>query len=266
MLVVRDARKGAGVPRQGFDMTNIRSDPKVRDLAEFASRFAEHEDVEELHRRGLALIAQHENSSDLAELSATYVDNAEHREELLRSAGEVLLRHMTPARKKAIGIYLTVLGVLLLAVTPEAWGVATEVVEADASTTTSFWAFELTATPAMALMGIVILMGLIGSVTVMSLVFALRAGNRTLEDSFAWWYVTRPITASGLAVLFYVTATAGLLDLGSISGSSALAIAAALAALAGLFTDQVLEKMRRMLGLLPFHEPASGKEPEPTRK
>ena len=224
--MVRDARKGAGVAcRSGCDMTDIRSDPKVRDLAEFASRFA-----------------------DLAELAATYVDNAEHREELLRSAGEVLLRHMTRARKTAIGAYITLLGVLLLAVTPQAWSVATEVVEADKAMTTSFWGLELTVTPAMALMGIVVLMGLIGSVTVMTLVFALRAGNRTLEDSFTWWYVTRPITASGLAVLFYVTATAGLLDLGSIDGSPSLVIAAALAALAGLFTDQVLEKMRGMLG------------------
>jgi hypothetical protein len=113
----------------------------------------------------------------------------------------------------------------------------------------------------MALISIVILMGMIGSLTVMALVFSLRAGNETLEAGFVWWYVTRPLTAAGLAVLFYVTAISGLLDLGSISGASALVVAAALAALAGLFTDQVLDKMRGMLGLLPFHETASGKDP-----
>jgi hypothetical protein len=245
-------------------MSAIRSDPKLRDLAEFAAHFSQHQDIAELHRRGQALVAEHEGSADLAELAATYVDNAEHRKELLRSASEVLAKPaapMRPARRAAIGVYLTVLGLLLLAATPHMWSLATQVMTSQSASQVSVWGLDFEATPEMALMAIVILMGLIGSVTVMTLVFALRAGNGTLEDSFAWWYVTRPITAAGLAVLFYVTATAGLLDLGAISDASALVIAAALAALAGLFTDHVLEKMRGMLGLLPFHEPASGKKP-----
>jgi hypothetical protein len=244
-------------------MTNIRNDPKLRDLAEFAAHFSEHRDITELHRRGWAVIAKHEESSDLAELASTYVDNPEHRDELLRSAREVLAKPVEPmqgARRVGVGVYLTVLGLVLFAVTPNAWSIATDVATSGASKVT-FWGLDFRATPAMATIAIVILMAIIGSVTVMTLVFGLRAGNNTLEAPFVWWYVTRPITAAGLAVLFYVTAISGLLDLGAITGASALVIAAALAALAGLFTDQVLEKMRGMLGLLPFHETASGKDP-----
>jgi hypothetical protein len=193
--------------------------------------------------------------------SATLLDHPDLPELRQRGQGLLAKTPMTPRHRLGVGIYLTVLGLALLAVTPQAWSLATQVVTSGEAEQLSLWGFEFRATPEIGLMSIVILMGLIGSATVMTLVFALRAGNGTLEDSFVWWYVTRPITAAGLAVLFYMTAIAGLLNLGTISGASALVIAAALAALAGLFTDQVLEKMRKMLGLLPYHEPASGKDP-----
>lgn len=242
----------------------IRSDPRLRDLASFAVHFAENPDIDELQRRGKALIAAHARSADLAELAAAYEDTPDHRKELLLSASEVLgkpAHPMQPWRRSTIGVYLTVLGLVLLAVTPQVWSVATQVMESGQPAALTLGPLDGTATPASALISVVILMAMIGSLTVMTLVFALRAGNDTLEDGFAWWYVLRPLNAAGLAVLFYMTAISGLLDLAAVSGASALVIAAGLAALAGLFTDQVLEKMRNMLGLLPFHETASGKDP-----
>lgn len=117
------------------------------------------------------------------------------------------------------------------------------------NTRTRFLWLDFTATPRMTVI-----------VTVMTLAFATRAGYGTLEQGFLWWYLTRPVAAACLAVLFYITAIAGFLNLTTLARRSDLAVAAGLAALAGLFTDRVLGKLRRVLGLSPPGRAASGRE------
>ena len=166
---------------------------------------------------------------------------------------------MSPWIERAIGCYLLVLGTALLSITPWAWSLASQVAVSGNMKASFLW-FDFTATPAMSMIAIVIVMAMIGSVTVMALAFSLRAGHKTLEEGYHRWYLTRPITAASLAVLFYMTAIVGFLDLTSLQRSSDLVVAAALAALAGFFTDALLSKLRRVLGLLPPTRGAAGPE------
>lgn len=243
-------------------MKDLRDDPLLRDLASFAVAFRDHRDIDELHRRGSKLLLEHKSSADLAELAADYQDNDQHRQELFRSAQEVLalpVHPMATTRRRLMGAYIVVLSVVLLAVTPWVWSLASQVT-ITGSRRVEFLGQPFIATPAMMLLVVVILMAMLGGVTVMALTFASRAGLETLERGFVWWYVTRPLTAAASAVLFYMTVVAGLLDLSSVGQRPALMLAAALAALAGLFTDQVLSKLRNLLGLSAFNETATEKQ------
>jgi hypothetical protein len=149
-----------------------------------------------------------------------------------------------------------VLGVALLSFTPWVWSVASHVTTSG-NLRVEFFGQPIVATDAMVLPIVVILMAMLGSITVMGLTFASRAGQETLERGFLWWYLTRPITAAAVAVLFYMTVVSGLFDLSSLGQRPALMLAAALAALAGLFTDQVLGKLRRLLGQTAFNAVAT---------
>jgi hypothetical protein len=162
---------------------------------------------------------------------------------------------MSENTRRAIGCYLVAVGLVMLVMVPWAWSVAWRANESktgDASA--SFLGLDFTASAPATLLTIVVLMAVIGSVTVMTLVFAARAGHGTLEQTYLWWYVTRPVSAAGLGVLVYMFVVAGFFDFATIEDGStpALVIAAALGALSGLFTDQVLDRVRWVLGLSAF--------------
>lgn len=162
---------------------------------------------------------------------------------------------MSEFGRRAIGCYLMILGLLMLVLVPWAWSVAwrsNEIGSGEASATFLWWDF--TASAPATLLATVVLMAVIGSVTVMTLVFAARAGHGTLEQTYVWWYITRPVSAAGLGVLVYMFIVAAVFDFATIEDGStpALVVAAAIGALAGLFTDQVLDRVRWVLGLSPF--------------
>jgi magnesium-transporting ATPase (P-type) len=160
---------------------------------------------------------------------------------------------MTSRQRRLVGCYLIVFGALLVAVAPWVWAMAWSANESG-TVTSHFFGAEFTASAASTLVAMVALMALIGSVTVMILVFAARAGHGTLEQAYLWWYLTRPVSAAGLGILLYMLVVAGFFNIGSIEGGSegALVVAAALGGLSGLFTDQVVDKVRAGLGLRPF--------------
>lgn len=168
-------------------------------------------------------------------------------------------------RRRGLGAYLVVLGLALLAVIPWAWSFASRVVDAKAGTTVRahFLGAAFTPTGEFSLVLIVMLTALMGSVAVLAMTFSSRAGHETLERGYVWWYLTRPISAAGLGLLFYMTVTAGFFTATTSTDRPALVLAAAIGGLAGLFTDQVLKKMRTVLGLLPTHTRASGKNDTP---
>lgn len=245
-------------------MKGMRDNIKLRSLA--LAALEDHPDIAELNRVGKELLESPDTAVDFVALAARYTDdsNKRYRDELVCSAREILRLPSDPmsrARTAALGSYILLLGTVLLTALPWAWSTATDVIELG-SRPAHLLLWEFTATPAMVLVIVVTIMAMIGSVTVMGLVFSSRAGQRTLQQGYLWWYLTRPITAAGLAILFYVAVVAGFFDVTAIEGgsSTALMIAAALGGLAGLFTDQVLKKMEGVLGLLPFTSGAAGQD------
>jgi hypothetical protein len=103
---------------------------------------------------------------------------------------------------------------------------------------------------------VVIVTALIGSCAALALAFANRVGYKQLEKGWGWWYVTRPFTATAIGVLAYALLQAGFFGSGSSTTPDLLA-AGGIGGLAGLFTDQLLQKMRGALGLTAFLKSAS---------
>jgi hypothetical protein len=174
---------------------------------------------------------------------------------------------MKPGLQLGIGIYLTALGLGLLAATTWAWSFASHVTGTTAGTTVSahFLGMKFTPTAEFSLLLVVILTAMLGSVAVLALTFSSRAGHGTLQRGYLWWYLTRPITAAGLGVLLYMAIMAGFFNATTTNDHPALVIAAAIGGLAGLFTDQVLKKMRSALALLPTNQTASDKDDAKTK-
>lgn len=94
--------------------------------------------------------------------------------------------------------------------------------------------------------------GLAGSVVQSCIVFSMRAGSGTLEHGYEAWYFLRPFVSALLAVLVGLAVTAGLVvvtqDTAAGTPGLSLPTMVAIGALAGLFTDQVLQRMQRILG------------------
>jgi hypothetical protein len=120
---------------------------------------------------------------------------------------------------------------------------------------------------------VVVLTALIGGAATIGLTFVNRAGYHRLEKGWEWWYITRPLTAASIGVLAFALLQAGFLGNGT-SDTSDLLAAAATGGLAGLFTDQLLQKMRAALGLSAFGESAradsskiqsNAKSPDPSK-
>jgi hypothetical protein len=247
-------------------MSDLRENPKLHDLAVMAERFAtlskkkeRNADLKDLQDEGQALLGNHETSTDLAELAANYVDTRRHRNELARSAREVLgkpLNAMSHGAITGIGCYLAALATAVLAITPWAWSLATNSV-GHAANQARFLGLSFRPTTEFNLIIIVMLMSVLGSMAVMIITFANRAGQETLEQGFVWWYLIRPFAAAGVGVLFYMAIIAGFFNQTSARGRSALVLAAAIGGLAGLFTDNVVQKMRALLGLSSFSGLAS---------
>lgn len=156
-----------------------------------------------------------------------------------------------------IGCYLVALGAVALAITPWAWSLATSAIGRTPSSRARFLGLAFTPTAEFNMIIIVMLMAVLGSIAVMIIAFANRAGLGTLESGYLWWYLTRPFEAAAVGVLFYMAIIAGFFSQTSAQGRPALVLAAAIGGLAGLSTDKVLEKMRSALALTAFDTTAA---------
>lgn len=172
---------------------------------------------------------------------------------------QIVDRRMSKGRRRGVGAYLILLGVAVLAVMPWAWSFASRATDGK-QVTASFLRWQFTPTPEFSMVLIVLLTAILGSVAVLAMTFSDRAGHETLERGYLWWYLTRPISAAGLALAFYMAFVAGFFSAATATDRPALIVAAAIGALAGLFTDRVLKKMYKVLGLFDTSEPASRKD------
>jgi hypothetical protein len=90
-------------------------------------------------------------------------------------------------------------------------------------------------------------------------VFAERAGHRTLQQGFVWWYALRPVWSALLGAVAVVTFNAGLISIGDQTTSAAgVTVLVTMGCLAGLFTDRMLQRLAPLLGATAPHAPASG--------
>jgi hypothetical protein len=233
-------------------MADVRRNPMVRDLAEFALHFRDHPDVAELQRRGNALLEAEGSDADLVSLAASFPDgeDADLLAELERSAREVLAQQAPMSRRSRtlIGAYLLALGLAVIAALPWAWSFSTALADGQAGVRAHFLGLGFDPTPAFSEIVIVILTAMAASVAVMSLVFSARAGKHTLEEGWEWWYITRPVTAAIVGVVSFMAILAGFFDAPTGTDRPELVIAAAVGGLSGLFTDKIIEKLGKLIG------------------
>ncbi|NUS00863.1 MAG: hypothetical protein HOV67_37060 [Kribbellaceae bacterium] len=86
--------------------------------------------------------------------------------------------------------------------------------------------------------------GTVGSVIQQSMAFA----RNNTPDHQVSWYVMRPLWSALLGSVSVVAVNTGLLSIGDeTTSSAAVAVLVLTGCLAGLFTDQVLARLRRML-------------------
>jgi hypothetical protein len=158
-----------------------------------------------------------------------------------------------------IGIWIMALFAVALGHLPWAWSLAEQVATAKHPVHAHWFGVAFVPQKAAMLLIIVLITALIGSAATLALTFAHRVGYKQLEKGWEWWYVTRPPTAASIGVLAFALLEAGLFSSTTAVKSSLLA-AAATGGLAGLFTDQLLQKIRAALGLSAFGESASADE------
>jgi hypothetical protein len=81
--------------------------------------------------------------------------------------------------------------------------------------------------------------------------FAAFTGNRQLAAEWLYWYLTRPFTGAIVALVLYLMIRGGLVT-GPIQGETSISVVGftGAAALAGLFSDQAMEKLKEVFGTL----------------
>lgn len=178
------------------------------------------------------------------------------------------LAGVTPGWRTAIGVLNLVEGVVALVAVVGAYGLAERLVVAQEATADqglavepAWWGIEITLGMSLILVGTA--GAFAGGVARQSMAFASRSGYETLERSFTWWYVLNPVWSALLGGAFVTAANAGLVSIGDdTTSTAALPMLATMGALAGLFTDQVLQRMRSVIGLTD-PKVAASQVPEP---
>jgi hypothetical protein len=181
--------------------------------------------------------------------------------------------HLMSARMtRWLGVTNLATGVLGLAALVAAYGLAEHLIALQeaapegtlATQPVRFLGVDVSVTLSMSVLLLGAASGLVGSAIQQSIIFANRSGHRTLESGWAWWYVLRPVWSSLLGAVFVIAVNAGLVSIGDQTTSTAGAtVLATIGALAGLFTDKVLEKLGDLLGATPTTKVAGSTSPEP---
>jgi hypothetical protein len=109
-----------------------------------------------------------------------------------------------------------------------------------------WWILHVAVTLNMSLLIVGAAAGAVGSVIRQSMTLTRR--SRRVEDRSLWWYVLRPLWSALLGSVSVIAVNTGLISLGDETTSSAgIAVLVLTGCLAGLFTDQVLRRLRTMV-------------------
>lgn len=139
-----------------------------------------------------------------------------------------------------------------------AYGLAEHLVAAEetaephqvASRTVGWWFVTFDVTLNMSLLIVGAAAGAAGSVIRQTMDYART--SRTREHRSVAWYLLRPLWSALLGSVSVIAVNTGLISIGDETTSSAgVAVLVLTGCLAGLFTDQVLARLRRMLDTTP---------------
>jgi hypothetical protein len=174
-------------------------------------------------------------------------------------AGPLPLQLMSTRTRRMLGAVNVVEGMLALAGLLASYGLAERLVAAQeqagdrlATVTVQWWGPDVSLTLSMSLLLVGAASGVVGSVIQQSIVFASRAGQDTLEQGLLWWYVLRPVWSGLLGAVVVVAVNTGLISIGDTTTSSAgVTVLVTMGALAGMYTDQALQRLQPFLGTVP---------------
>jgi hypothetical protein len=156
----------------------------------------------------------------------------------------------------AVTCWLAGAGSIMLIAVLWAWGVADRT--GTAPEAVHWIGPDFTATPATGALVLAAAAGAAASFIHSTSQFAARAGHRTFEPSYLAWYLLRPLNAALLAMVTVVLIRSGLVTIGTTQdGSGASVLAFTAGALAGLYTDRVMQLLRARLGAGDPSRPAS---------
>ncbi|MEV6286074.1 hypothetical protein [Kribbella sp. NPDC051770] len=115
-----------------------------------------------------------------------------------------------------------------------------------ASRTFDWWIVDVPVTLNMSLLVVGAAAGAVGSVIRQSMTLTRR--TRSAAGRSIWWYVLRPLWSALLGSVSVIAVNTGLISIGDETTSSAgIAVLVLTGCLAGLFTDQVLRRLRNMV-------------------
>jgi len=104
------------------------------------------------------------------------------------------------------------------------------------------------------LLWLVLLSGCLGAFLHMSQSFSDYIGNKTIKESWAWWYYLRPFIGSGLALVFYTAIRGGFMSIATGSNSSASELnpfgIVGVSALVGMFSKAATMKLGEVFDTL----------------
>ena len=97
---------------------------------------------------------------------------------------------------------------------------------------------------------IVAIMGALGGLVYSMTLFAHYIGREDFKNRYWCWYVLRPLIGAILAVIFYLTFRGAFFTLSVDTQNLNISGIAALGGLAGIFSQEVMEKLRELAGNL----------------
>jgi hypothetical protein len=150
----------------------------------------------------------------------------------------------------ALAIYAIVIGITALISSVWAWRVAERAAASTTAIDVSYLSAQLSVSAETSIFLVVICFGVLGSTVHVGTSLASYLGNGRFRASWATWYVLRPLIAAALATIAYVAFRAGFLSTQAPADSINLFGVAAVAALAGLFSKQVTDKLEDVMNVV----------------
>jgi hypothetical protein len=145
----------------------------------------------------------------------------------------------------ALGLYLIVMSVLLTYFVLSLWHIVDLSKEKIWESNAPLFIENFIITPEMRLILLVVFAGALGSYIHSATSFATYKGNKSLVDSWFWWYILRPFIGMTLALIFYFTVRGGFLLLSTnsdVMNMSPFGIGA-ISGLVGMFSKQATDKL-----------------------